>query len=73
MTVFPARIHILKPVCNSLRWALSQQGASGRPRSLCSGWHSSKKSWALIGSVLTSSASEPAAYWLTSRGRWVRS
>lgn len=57
----------------SFRWALSQQGASEQLKSLWFGWLLSKKSWVMIGSVLACFAWEPAAYWLTLRGRWVRS
>lgn len=56
-------------VC-SLRWALSQQGGSERPKNLWYGSLWSKRSWATTGSALTCSAWEPAACWLTSRGRW---
>lgn len=62
--------HVCMP---SFRWALSQQGASEQLKSLWFGWLLSKKSWVMIGSVPACFAWEPAAYWLTLRGRWVRS
>lgn len=62
---------LLTEVCVCfVRWALSRQEESGRLRSLCCGSRWSKRSWAMTGSALTCSAWEPAAYWLTSRGRW---
>lgn len=53
------------------RWALSQPVGSGLPMSHCSGWSWWRRSLALIGSAHSCSDSEPAAYWPTSRGRWV--
>lgn len=61
---------IIQSFMCSLRWALSQQEGSAQLMSLCCGSLWSKRSWATTGSALTCSAWEPAACWLTSRGRW---